>query len=63
MAIILYSKLELDLYYMGIFFPADLNIIQIMWIESLKDQIRGTKQPSASAHSYKVFIRGRLMEE
>lgn len=30
MAIILYSKLELDLYYMGIFSPADLNIIQIM---------------------------------
>lgn len=36
----------------GDFLPADLNIIQFMWIESLKDQIR-TNQPSASAHSHK----------
>lgn len=36
----------------GDFLPADLNIIQFMWIESLKDQIR-TNQPSASVHSHK----------
>lgn len=58
MAIILYSKQKLDLCYMGIFSLLTSMSSSLCELSLWRTKLRGTNQPSASAHSHKRCLLG-----